>query len=467
MDFEVIVVGAGIGGLVTASLLAARGVRVGLFERQSRIGGCVADFEHSGFRFEPTYGLCRGWEQDGVFASIFSELRVTPPQAEPLATPYVVRLPDGIDVPVSSDQVEFENCLRDAFPECASDAITFYRSLPSLKKAEANPNPVSTNLSGLLQRCSLRFRRFIDIQLQTLTHCSSADSGFDRAVVALNPCVGFWTIKGGAQALADSLAASFKESGGTLRLNAPVLRLAYASEGTPVGLDLLGGERVTARRAIVSNLTVWDTYGKLIGINLTPREISAKLKKLHGWGFYLLFASLDESRVSRLPSHRILALTDWQDNQGYDPEQPFVFSAVPATEARAPDGKLAVTISSFTRGEDWFSFHEDHQAHETQDQSMLESLWARVHKALPELGDGIEIIDSATPQTFYATTRRKFGMVGGVCSSPVDATPAFTRPFANVFLVGDTVANGAGIDALAAASHQVANQILTTNPEQN
>jgi phytoene dehydrogenase-like protein len=180
----------------------------------------------------------------------------------------------------------------------------------------------------------------------------------------------------------------------------------------------------------------------------------------------LLFASLDQSGASGLPSPRILALTDWQDDQGYDPQQQFVFSAAPETDARAPDGKLAVTISTFTRGEDWFSFHEDHQAHETQDQSMLESLWAGVHKALPELGDSLEIIDSATPRTFYETTRRKFGMVSGVCPSSVAVLPALAKPSPNVFLVGDTVAKGLGIDAIAAASRQVVDQIISNNPEQ-
>src|SRR5881392_2553832 len=74
MDFEVIVIGGGIGGLTTAALLAARGVNVCLFERQSRVGGCVANFEHLGYTFEPTAGLYSGWGPAGIYEKIFSEL---------------------------------------------------------------------------------------------------------------------------------------------------------------------------------------------------------------------------------------------------------------------------------------------------------------------------------------------------------------------------------------------------------
>src|SRR5258708_18285244 len=104
-----------------------------------------------------------------------------------------------------------------------------------------------------------------------------------------------FAIRGGAAALADSLQESIKRSGGKIRLDTPVLRLSYDSSGAAVGVDLLSGETVTASQAVVSNLTVWDTYGKLVGLNRTPAELRKQVNKLRGWGAYLLYLALDDT----------------------------------------------------------------------------------------------------------------------------------------------------------------------------
>lgn len=456
MDYEVVVVGGGIGGLTTAALLAARGVKVCLCERQARAGGCVADFEHAGYAFEPTAGLYSGWEPDGIYARIFSELPVDPPEVDRLTPAYVVRLPDGIEVAVSDDREQFEDNLRSAFPECSAAALQFYQTLEQIHSPDRETT--AAHLTG----CSARFRRFIDVQLQTFTQSASDQCSLQQAAVALTtPRRGMWAIRGGGQALADSLCESLKKSGGVLRLNCPVLRLAYGADGNPVGVDLLSGERVTATRAIVSNLTVWDTYGKLIGLGRTPTSISTQLRQLQAWGAYLLFLSMDRAAPLRLSSNRIMALTDWQEDQPYSPDQAqFMFAAAP--HALAPEGKLAVTISTFTNPEDWFSFHQDETAHEEQDQATLESVWARVHAAMPELGDSVEVIETATPRTFYEDTRRKLGMVGrpsGSFTTPEVEAGSCQTIFPNVFLVSDTNCAGFGLAGVSQSGYHLADSL--------
>src|SRR3954447_4504441 len=48
-----------------------------------------------------------------------------------------------------------------------------------------------------------------------------------------------YSIPGGTATLAERLGQSIKQSGGNLRLNSPVLRLAYDDSGRAIGVDLL------------------------------------------------------------------------------------------------------------------------------------------------------------------------------------------------------------------------------------
>src|SRR5215217_9360825 len=114
-----------------------------------------------------------------------------------------------------------------------------------------------------------------------------------------------YSISGGPASLAERLAESIKRSGCKVRLNSPVLRLAYDESGRAIGIDLLSGERVFATKAIVSNLTIWDTYGKLVGLNRTPGEIKKHLATFHGTGVYVVYAGIEEPAVTRLPAERM------------------------------------------------------------------------------------------------------------------------------------------------------------------
>jgi phytoene dehydrogenase-like protein len=450
MDYDVLIIGAGIGGLTAAAVLAKRGLNVCLLERQSYAGGCAAIVEHTRQQFEPTHGLYSGWEPGGVYDHLFTELDESAPRAHLISPAYVVRMPDGLDIPRTLNIPEFEANLREAFPECADTAVAFYRNAGQMD----------------LPRLPLRFRRFIDLQLQVFLQCASDECSYEAAVATLDPRRTFWNIEGGAQSLIDILVDSFKRSGGKLRLDSPVLRLAYGSDGSPIGIDLLNGERVTATRAIISNLTVWDTFGKLVGPARTPRDISSQLKMLRGWGVYQLFLLLNERAISRLPAERILMLTAVRPEGTYDPEDgQLVLALSPPNHNQQNDARRTAVVSLYTRAQDWFSFHEDHTAHEERDQSMLEQVWSRLHEAMPELGDEIELIETATPQTYYESTRRRFGMIGraqpdGGSASGQSITQSIKSPFPNLLLVGDTVADGIGLEGVVESAWRTAQQIV-------
>jgi len=247
-----------------------------------------------------------------------------------------------------------------------------------------------------------------------------------------------YSIAGGPATVAERLAESIKQSGGNLRLNSPVLRLAYDETGNATGVDLLSGERVFANKAIVSNLTIWDTYGKLVGLNRTPAEIKKQLRELVGGGVYVVYAGIDESAVARLPAE----LMRVEDGEGE-------FTVAISSSGMAPPGKRAVTFTTRTEIDSWFAYQSSAEDYEQWDQDALEHFWTRLHAALPELGSDLEVIETANPRTYYDSTRRKLGMVLGV-EEPVSAGHQTSIP--NVFMVGDTVVSDAKVDAVAQAA---------------
>jgi prolycopene isomerase len=340
------------------------------------------------------------------------------------------------------------------------------RILSLLREGRIASEIIRSGKGSALERlsgASLRFRRFIDGQLQTLAQGNSAEVPYLSAALALSEARGgMFAIRGGANALANSLAESIKKSGGRIRLDTPVLRLSYSSSGAAAGVDLLSGETVRASKAVVSNLTLWDTYGKLVGLNRTPTEIRKQLNVLRGWGAYLLYLALDENAAKPSNSDHVLALTDWQADQEFSPEaNQLVFAATPAWDSRAPDGYRAVTVRAFTDVDNWFTYHRDETELEAKDQQMLEQCWNRLHAAMPELGSSVEIIDTATPRSYYDATRRKLGMVGGTIPTPgtfwLDA-PGYETALPNLFIVSDTTSTD-GIAGLTRLAFALANKL--------
>jgi phytoene dehydrogenase-like protein len=369
MSYDVVVVGAGIGGLTLAALLAAHGRSVCVLERQSQVGGCIGRVEFGGHDFEPGMGLYTAFGPGEVYEEVFSHLPVALPPVTPIASPYVVRSTDGTDVKLTPD--------------------------------EAGHTPL-------------------------------------------------YSIAGGPASLAERLAESIKQSGGKVRLNSPVLRLSYDESGLASGVDLLSGERVLAGRAIVSNLTIWDTYGKLIGLNRTPAEIKKRLNALEGRGAFVVYASIEEAAASRLPGELMLVGEESEDEFSQ-------FTLAVVANHKAPAGKRSVTLTSRTDVHSWFAYHTSEEEFEEQDQAVLERFWGKLHAAVPELGAGIEVIETANPRTYYELTRRKLGMVLGL-EGPSEIREEFLP---HVFMVGDTVVSEANMAAVVRAALRLSQRLLT------
>jgi phytoene desaturase len=116
-DYDVIVIGAGIGGLCAGSLLAHQGRRVLVVEQSNRVGGCCSTYDHDGYKIDIGASIIEfanviDWAFQRMGTSVFEEVDLVP--VDPTFT---ARLYDGSEISFPLDLKETENVFAEVAPE--------------------------------------------------------------------------------------------------------------------------------------------------------------------------------------------------------------------------------------------------------------------------------------------------------------------------------------------------------------
>lgn len=100
----IVVVGAGIGGLTTAALLARAGLDVTVLEAHVYPGGCAGTYFHKGYRFEAGATLAGGFYPGGPMDLVAQAAGIERWPAHASEPAMTVHLPDGMAVTRYGDE---------------------------------------------------------------------------------------------------------------------------------------------------------------------------------------------------------------------------------------------------------------------------------------------------------------------------------------------------------------------------
>jgi 1-hydroxycarotenoid 3,4-desaturase len=273
-EHRVVVIGAGIGGLVSSLLLAARGLDVTLVEAGDEPGGKMRAVEVDGASIDagPTVFTMR-WVFDEILAEVGSSLQelvsLTPLSvlARHAWRGHAERLDLHADMQRSADAIACFASPAEAkrFIAFCDQAKAIYRRLegphirssrPSLMQMAADLGPGGvTALAGLGPFATLwqtLGRHFHDPRLRQLfaryaTYCGASPWAAPATLmlVAHVEMDGVWSIDGGMARLAQRLADLAASRGVRLRYAAAAQRIA-TKKGRVSGVVLRSGERLAA-----------------------------------------------------------------------------------------------------------------------------------------------------------------------------------------------------------------------------
>ncbi|WP_017305426.1 FAD-dependent oxidoreductase, partial [Spirulina subsalsa] len=127
-DYDVIVIGSGIGGLVTATQLAAKGAKVLVLERYLIPGGSAGYFEREGYCFDVGASMIFGFGTEGTTNLLTRALDAVGMKIETIPDSCQIHyhLPQGLELKVHRDYEQFLGELGDRFPQERQGIRRFY-----------------------------------------------------------------------------------------------------------------------------------------------------------------------------------------------------------------------------------------------------------------------------------------------------------------------------------------------------
>ncbi|MBP8000645.1 MAG: FAD-dependent oxidoreductase [Chloroflexi bacterium] len=485
---QIIVIGAGVGGLTAAATLARAGWPVTVLEAHVYAGGCAATFYHQKYRFEAGATLAGGFDAGGIMAQVGQATGIRQWPVRPADPALVVHLPDGTAITRWGDERRHDEHRQafgpsgDAFfawqertadalwalaqrtpawppqslPELFSLAQTgahwlradWHRLRPSLWADSCRP------VAAHLKNAPARLRLFVDGQLQIAAQTTSAYANALYGAAALDlPRRGVVHLEGGMGGIAETLVRAVQENGGQVLYRQEVTRIVQEN-GRPVAVETKRGDRFPAD-IVIANLTPWDV-ASLLGAQAPSPLQKLPARPQPGWGAFVVYVGLEGQIIPPdWPLHHQLIV-----REPLGEGNSLFLSLSPAWDrGRAPDGQRALTISTHTDLAPWWDlFHNNKEAYAARQQSYLSRILAATEKLLPGLRDAAALVMPGTPITFQRFTRRAFGWVGGFPQTRL--LPRWgPRLGPGLWLVGDSIFPGQSTAAVALGGLRVASLV--------
>jgi len=134
-----------------------------------------------------------------------------------------------------------------------------------------------------------------------------------------------------------------------------------------------------------------------------------------------------------------------------------------------PPGKTVVQAILQTDFNYWWRLHNDRTAYEAAKERVAAEVLDRLESHLPGLSSAVEMIDVATPYTFWRYSRNHRGAFEGWLLIPRAMAVRFPKTLTgltNFYMAGQWVEPGGGIPAVSHSGRQVAQIICWKDGKQ-
>lgn len=454
-QYDVIIIGGGLGGLTAGAKLAKNGKKILLIEQHNVPGGCATSFKRKDYVMEVGLHALDGLDEKDPKKQIFEELGIFD-HVDFIAAPEFYRIKNKkIDINLPSSKKDAIKILSEKFPKEKKGIKKFFKTIHSIQN-ETGKIPVERwKIIALIPFFPIIYPYITFNTFRTVGHFIDSimknedlkitllanlfyyhDDPYSMSLIYFSAAQasyfngGAHFIKGGSQKLSNYLASVIKHNKGEILLNTLVTKI-ITKKNKAIGVTYTNtlhqnnnafSKKIIANAAIPNVVYMLSGKSRLLLEKKTNRLITpCSLISIY-IGFKREVKEIGNKHYSTfLTNDNIKKISEIVKNfRGNISQRNFVFVDYSQIDSNlAPKGKSFGTICAPDYLSDWK--HLSNEEYKKKKNEVAHSFFERLEKLIPGIRDEIECYEVATPKTIQKYTLNPEGSAYGFAQIPSQA----------------------------------------------
>ena len=456
-NYDVIIIGGGLGGLTSGAKLAKEGNKVLLLEQHYIPGGCATAFKRKDFIMEVGLHEMDGLDANDPKTEIFKDLSVSD-NVEFLKLPEFYRFTNKrVDIVIPDNTKEAIRVLEEKYPEQRRGIKKFFKTIHGIR-SEIHRLPFERwKIALLLPVFPLLYPNLVFNTFKTLGNFLDSviqnedlklilqanllyyhDNPYSMSLIYFSAAQASYYkggsfIKGGSQKLSDYLAKIISDNSGVVQLKHLVTKiLTKDKEAVGVEYRKTSGKESEIKSAfaevIIANAAIPNV------VDLLPEKerpaLNKKIKNLKKAcslisiyiGFKKEIKELGNKHYSTFVFDESVAnQSDMLENhKGNFAKKNFVFVDYSQIDSGlTPKGKSFGVVCTADYLSDWKDLNKDDYKNKKEEVAQI--FFERLEKIIPGITNEIEYYEVGTPKTIQRYTLNPEGTAYGFAQIPKQA----------------------------------------------